>query len=134
MCIHVCIYTYNIYIYIYIIHTYIYGIRSLNSPEETLNPRRDSEKTGRRHRSRLIVYVASPCFLGVSSWVWSLFWGILGSYMYETCTCTMSHETIRYHDILWYGIMRCNTIQHNVTIRDSQTRCRCDATHALTYP
>ena len=42
---------------------------SLNSPEETPDPRRDSKKTGRSHTSKTIIHMASPCFLGVSSWV-----------------------------------------------------------------
>ena len=46
--------------------------KSKNSPEETQNPRRDSEKTERYHTAKTITHVVSPCFLGVSSWVWSL--------------------------------------------------------------
>ena len=51
---------------------------SLNCPEETPSPRRDSEKTGRIYTSKTIIHMVSPCFLGVDPWVWSLFWGILG--------------------------------------------------------
>ena len=51
-------------------------IQSNNSPEETPSPRRDSKKTGRYHVYYYLRCVLRPCFLGVSSWVWSLFWGI----------------------------------------------------------
>ena len=57
---------------------------SINSPEETPNPRRDSKKTGRYHVLYClwcvltIQHMVSPCFLGVSSWIWSLFLGIIG--------------------------------------------------------
>ena len=51
---------------------------SLNFPEETPNPRRDTEKRGRQHTSTTITHMVSPCLLGASSWVRSLPWGILG--------------------------------------------------------
>ena len=51
---------------------------SLNSQEETPNPRRDSEKTGRWYTSKTLLHMVSLCFLGVSSWVWSLYWEIIG--------------------------------------------------------
>ena len=50
--------------------------QSKNSTEETPKPRRDSKKTRRHHVYDCLCCVLSPCFLGVSSWVWSLCWGI----------------------------------------------------------
>ena len=51
---------------------------SLISPEETPNPRKDSEKTGRSFTPKTIIHMVSPCILAISFWVWSLFWGIVG--------------------------------------------------------
>ena len=58
----------------------LYGL-SLNSPEKTPNPRRDSENTGPQNTSKTVIHMVSPCFLGVSSWVWGLFWGISGLFV-----------------------------------------------------
>ena len=76
---------------------------SKNSPEETPNPRRHPKKT-----------VYGTCFLGGSSWVWSLFWGIFG--------CPFSLTSVRGslpNGSTWIAVSCCCCI----------TWMRCDASH-----
>ena len=124
-----------IYIYIYIhiyVYTHTHTHKTLDGPlffhqqaltlarqngyDHGLNfiqyfPRRDSNTKRRLRENRAtihiktIMHIVSPCFLEVSSWVWSLFWGIyerLAEYGWKPHRDSLAPKSLSRALIYWY--------------------------------